>query len=254
MKAKKELGQNFLIDEHIVNILIQEGEVNNTDKVLDIGSGKGFVTKALSEKAGNVLGVELDKDLIPVLTSNLSQFKNVEIENGDILTFLEDKSNHKRFNKIVSSIPFQITSPLLHKIINIRSTIDICVLLIQKEVAERVTAKPPKANYLSIFLQTFFKVELITVVSKESFYPKSEVDGAIIKLTPLKKSLVKDDVKYSKFLHHGFTQQRKMLYKRFKKEVLEKAGIDTTRRAETLSVEEWVKIFKNSSLIWPMSS
>lgn len=261
MRPKKELGQNFLINQEVIDALVEAGEVSKEDIILEIGPGLGDVTQTLAKHAGFVVAAELDADLIPTLQQNLSDFDNIEIVQVDALKFLRNPEiftlqtdNRAKINKIVSSLPYQITSPLLHELVLHKEKIKMSALLIQKEVAERILAVAPGANYMSMFLQTFLDISYIATVDKENFDPVPQVDGAIIKIKvkseKAEEKIVPENeiVRYSKFLHHGFAQQRKMLNKRFDKEILEKAGIDPTRRAETLSVKEWMSLFKISRI------
>src|SRR3989344_3055352 len=144
MKPNKELGQNFLVDEDIVEELVGAGEVTKEDVVLEIGSGLGFVTKKLAEAAGEVVAVEIDSNLIHILQNNLGTINNVTLINDDALSVLKDLTKiYPKINKTVSSIPFQITSPLLHELVTLKDQLKLSALLIQKEVAERICAKTP---------------------------------------------------------------------------------------------------------------
>ncbi len=249
MRAKKELGQNFLIDEYIIKVLVECADVNKEDTVLEIGMGTGNVSKVIAQSAKKLIGAEIDPDVIPLLQSSLENEQNVEILHEDGLRLLRDalRVRAMNVNKIVASIPYQITSPLLHECVNLSLFINTVALVIQKEVAERITAKIPDTNYLATFLGAFFDVEIVKIVERECFDPIPKVDSAIVllkhKATPL---IPHSEIKgFSKFLHHGFLQQRKMLNKRFGKEILEKSNINPTRRAETLSVEEWLLLYTN---------
>ncbi len=281
MKFKRELGQNFLKDPDVIEMLVTAGGISEKDTVLEIGSGAGAVTSLLAKKAGFVLTLEFDSTLIPTLNSNLKDFKNVTVLNTDALKFLETGSSEIRtlgtaalktvtlemgtkeipaVNKVVASIPYQITSPLLHKLLPLKDQIKTIVLLVQKEVAQRIASVPPKSNYLATLLATFFKIEIISFVKKEAFIPVPKVDGAIIKLTTLNDSKVKPDViqlkdipKFEKFLHHGFSQQRKMLNKKFDIKLLDSLNISPTRRPETLTINEWVKLFNVTSQLFQQS-
>jgi 16S rRNA (adenine1518-N6/adenine1519-N6)-dimethyltransferase len=148
-------------------------------------------------------------------------------------------------NKIVASIPYQITSPILHECVNLSLFIDTVALVIQKEVAERITAKIPDTNYFAVFLDAFFEVNLVRIIEREAFDPAPNVDSAIVLLKRKSEPLISHGQipEFSKFLHHGFLQQRKMLNKRFDLELLNKANIEPTRRAETLSIQEWILLF-----------
>ncbi len=276
MKPKRDLGQNFLIDKEVAKRLVDIANVTNKDVVLEIGAGKGFLSEEIAKRAGELIAIEIDESLIPKLKENLFAFKNIKIITGDALMLLNhdegaQKDNSERSrgshallgmtsqieklyltyqtNKIVSSIPYQITSPLLHRLVNYKDQLEVISLLIQKEVAKRITAKAPKSNYLAAFLQTFFEIKITDLVDKYSFNPVPKVDSAVIKITPLKECLVenKEVQKYSKFLHHAFKNQRKMLNKRFKSRDLEALEIDPKRRAETLTINEWVKLFNETT-------
>lgn len=241
-----KFGQNFLICEDIVWELVDSAKLEANDVVLEIGPGKGVVTEKLLEKASKVYAVEIDQNLIPQLEKRFA--KNLEIINNDALLYLKSfKFLENNVNKVVSSLPYQITSPLLHLLVSLKNKITFTSLLIQKEVAQKILEEAPDANYLSVFLGTFFEINIVSFVEKECFNPVPEVDGAIITFKTKKESLIKDEniERYSKFLHHGFREQRKMLNKRFEKKLLETCGIDSMRRAETLTIEEWVKLFES---------
>lgn len=250
MKPKKQFGQNFLVDPEAVGALVAAGELTPKDTVLEIGPGLGTVSQDLVTQVNKLIMVELDADLIPNLTKLFSQNLKAELIHQDALKFLTTiEETHPGINKIVSSLPYQITSPLLHELVMHKKQIKHTALLIQKEVAERITAKAPKSNYMATFLNTFFDIELVSIVDKNAFDPIPQVDGAIVIIKALKKPLIKDSQiqKYSKFLHHGFGQQRKMLNKRFEPIILMRVGINSARRAESLTIQEWVKLFEVTS-------
>lgn len=246
IKAKKDFGQNFLTDVRVASKLVAAAEIGSDDTVLEIGPGTGKVTEQLARRAKRVIAVELDHALIPNLRTNLKAATNVEIINDDILNYLRYHAlnNENVADKIVGSLPFQITSPLLHQLVN-KAWWKIAALLIQKEVAEKLTAKPPKANYLSNFVRYFADVKLVTTVGREFFFPVPGVDGAIVRLEPkvdFRKEII-DPVKWSHFLHRGFSHPRQMINKAFPVEALSKGGIDPQRRPATLTTEEWLKLY-----------
>lgn len=247
IKAKKEFGQNFLTDIHIASLLANTAEIGSEDTVLEIGPGTGQVTEQLARKAKRVIAIELDFSLIPNLRNKFRNTIKVEIINDDIINYLRYHNRARDIiaNKIVGSIPFQITSPLLHQIINCRWW-KTASLLIQKEVAEKIIAKPPKANYLSNFVQYFADVKLVANVERGSFFPVPGVDGAIIRLEPSLNSINKviDPIKWSHFLHRGFSRPRQMINKTFPTEDLTAGEIDSRRRPATLSIVEWEKLYK----------
>jgi len=248
LTPKKSFGQNFLIDQEVVTDLVSAADLTRKDVVVEIGSGTGVVTKELAKRAGKVLAFEFDRDLIPVLEKNLSGFDNIEIINGDFLklgdSFILSSIKESTPYKIVGSIPYQITSPLIHKIIIFEPQPSLVVLLIQKEVSEKITAKPPKATYLSNIVKLFGSVEIVRPVPKTAFWPVPKVDGAITKLKVKSEKFKVDVEDFQKFLHRGFQNPRKMLRTKFDAVDLENCGIDPTRRAQTLEFEEWLKLYE----------
>ena len=247
-KAIKELGQNFLIDKNISRDMVEALDVIDGDEIIEIGPGHGAVTQALAEKVRNtksvVRAIEVDERFIGKLVNMFLYDPNVKIIDGNILDYLPNYEPQGDL-KVIGSLPYYITSPILHMIIKLEKLPNICVFLIQDEVAKKVSAVSPDASYLSSFTQVFFDVEYLFKVDKEVFKPEPKVNGAVIKL-------VKKDVEYPPefiekfegFLHKGFASPRKMLNKQFSDEELQKGGIDSTLRPQNLSSDEWVKFFK----------
>ncbi|MBI4091491.1 ribosomal RNA small subunit methyltransferase A [candidate division WWE3 bacterium] len=248
MKTVRELGQNFLVDYSTRDLLVESANLTTKDTVLEIGPGTGVVTEAIAKKCGKLIAVELDPSFSKELKNRFRPFKNVKIVTADGLRYLKENAKNSGVNKIVASIPFQITSPLLHKIAENNETITLSSLLIQKEVAQRITSLEPDSNYLSIFMNTFLDTKIVSFIDKTAFDPVPTVDGAIILLKTKPVSLLdsKEIKPYSRFLHHGFGQQRKMINKRFHKNSLSKAGIDPSRRPQTLAVREWLNLYAAS--------
>ncbi len=250
VKPKKRFGQNFLVDQKVVANLVSAAELTKSDVVVEVGAGTGVLTKELAKQAGKVIAFEIDRDLIPVLKKELQDFDNVKILNQDFLKFVICNLEFGISDyKVIGSIPYQITSPLIHKLLTLDPRPSLVVLLIQKEVAEKITAQPPKATYLSNITELLGEVEIVRLVSKNAFRPVPTVDGAIIKLVPSAYSLVpKAEIdRFQQFLHRGFQHPRKMLRTKFDSEVLEEVGIDPTRRAQTLKFDDWVKLFNHLS-------
>ena len=265
---KKRLGQNFLVDKKVVADFVAAAELTKSDLVVEVGAGTGVVTEELAKHAGKVFAFEIDRDLIPVQQSILLNYKNVEIVNQDFLKINNltisrrfapsdpPTADLKQFNnwqyKIVDSIPYQITSPLIHKLLVLGPKPSLVVLLIQKEVAQKITAKPPKATYLSNIVKLLGEVKIVRFVPKTAFRPVPEVDGAIIKLVPSAKGgfstyclVPKTDVEgFQKFLHRGFQNPRQMLRRKFDPEILEKCGIAPTCRAQELTLADWWRLHK----------
>lgn len=248
MQPKKSLGQNWLLDQEVIEKLISAAEIGTKDIVLEIGAGTGAVTQKLAARAKHVIAVEFDRDLIPPLTENLAPFKNVTILNANILDLplneLSVASCQLSVNKIVGAIPYQITSPLFHKIFFEQPPAKKMAFIIQKEVAKKITAQPPDGNYWSNFIQNYAEVKMGPTISPKAFFPPPSVDSAIISFAFKKTTGAKiPSSKWSHFLHRSFAHPRKMLYKSFPKEILIKLQIDPTRRPQTLSLEEWHQLF-----------
>ncbi|OGC65530.1 ribosomal RNA small subunit methyltransferase A [candidate division WWE3 bacterium RIFCSPLOWO2_02_FULL_53_10] len=241
VEPKKSLGQNFLVDQNVVRDLIDAAKIGKKDVVLEVGAGTGTVTKRLAQTAGKVIAVEFDRDLIPALRRNLSSFKNVEILNADILDVNFNDLDHF---KVVGAIPYQITSPLIHKILHSSNRPKSITFVVQKEVAEKIAAKAPDATYLSNFVANFGEARIIKVIKPGAFSPQPKVDSAIIHITLYPKPKVEDTLKLEKFLHHGFVQPRKMLHHRFEDEILVGSKIPPQARAAHLSKEDWHNIYR----------
>lgn len=253
-RPKKELGQNFLRSQDIVEQLVHASAPKATDIYLEIGPGRGAVTVKLAPLVKKITAVEIDKDIIQALKKKLAGSPNVEVFNADVLKFLRYQHSHHDigFNKVIGSIPYQITSPLLHQlaVFSRRRSLDIIVLLLQKEVGEKLVKTAPSANYLSNFVQNFFSVAVVKNVPKEYFYPVPKVDGVIVKLIQSNSAGMKIDPEiWSSFLHQGFRHPRKVLKSNFDEKILLKAGINPGLRAESLEIKEWLELFKTMGRI-----
>jgi len=259
-RPKKQLGQNFLIDKRVVKDLIRAAELKKEETVLEVGPGLGSITEELVKIAKKVIVVEKDKRLIEILKNNLEQHlapdylkRRVKIIYGDILKFNPKRYslNAKRY-KIVANPPYCIICPLIKKFLQDKDPPKLMVLLVQKEVAERMCAKPPKMSLLSVTVQLFSKIEIVKMVKKESFFPEPKVDSSIVRIKPLRKSKLIDLDLFFKIVKTGFSHPRKQLKNNLKEifgnkteRILKQTGIDSYRRAETLSLEEWILLAKN---------
>lgn len=234
--AKKSLGQNFLIHPHIVEAMMKAAELDGSELVVEVGPGFGILTEALLQRARKVIAIEKDTRLIAGLKKKFAAVKKFELRHADALTVPPPSEPYC----LVANIPYSITSPLLDHFI--REQPDHLpkkvVLLVQKEVAEKVCAKPPRMNVLALHVQTFGTPKIMAKVSRHNFRPVPKVDSAILKITfdatsrPIPKG-------YFEAIHRSFSERRKMLRAFFDAGKLQQCGIDPTRRAETLSVEEW---------------
>lgn len=247
--AKKALGQNFLTDSSVAQLMVDALEIRGGEEIIEIGSGTGVVTKPLvsicNSQNAHLTAVEFDIDLIPVLKSVVTENGNIRFVNANILNFLDDfKVLENMRLKIIGSLPYNITSPLTHRLIKNNPMPETCVFLIQKEVAQKICSEAPDSSYLSVFVQTFYKTEILKIVGKGLFDPVPQVDGAVIRL---EKKPVEDtnlDIsRYEKFLHHTFSHPRKMLNKVFTKEELEKYQLDGAKRPQDYSSGHYLSAF-----------
>ncbi len=240
-----------MLSDEISSYMVQSLNLNSTDKVVEIGAGLGAVTQKLSEQlfehTSHIYAVEIDDRFISKLEEMFRPTLNVTVITGDILQWLPQQDFETSF-KVLGSLPYYITSPILHMLVKLPQRPEKSVLLIQKEVAENLVEKAPRASYLSSFLQTFFDVTYLKTVPKDVFTPVPKVDGAIICLDkkPTDEIFADPQVveKYERFLHKGFSHPRKMLNKPFTKEELSRTGINGNLRPHDLDTSVWVDMFK----------
>jgi len=252
IKPSKRLGQNFLIDKSVVKKVIKAAGLHSKDIVLEVGPGIGALTKEIAKKAGKIITVEKDPRMVEILMDNLKGFKNIEIINKDILKYNFQFS--KKY-KIVANLPFYITAPVIRKFLESKYPPEEMVLIVQKEVAQRICSKPPKMNILAVSVQFYAKPKIISYISRKSFWPSPKVDSAIIKIVPQKKYKDIDIDLFFKVVKAGFAHPRKQLannltngLKLNKQEVndlLLKNNIKPSQRAETLAVQDWINLFNN---------
>ncbi|KAB3537804.1 16S rRNA (adenine(1518)-N(6)/adenine(1519)-N(6))-dimethyltransferase RsmA [Alkaliphilus pronyensis] len=254
----KSLGQNFLIDKNIIDKIIKGARITKDSYVLEIGPGIGSLTQELAEAAKKVVAVEVDKKLIPILSETLKDYKNTEIVNSDILK-LDLKSlivDRLDINKtiVVGNLPYYITTPIIMKFLEEKIPVKSIIIMIQKEVAERMKAKEATKEYgaLSIAVQYYCNVETILTVPPSVFIPQPKVESSVIRLDVLDKPRVEvtDEDVFFQLVKDAFGKRRKTLLnalssgtlqlnKALIKEALEDCKIDEKRRGETLSIEEF---------------
>jgi len=261
---KKSLGQNFLFDPTILDRIVAAGEVTANDVVLEIGPGAGSLTRCLAESAKEVIAVELDDRLIPILQYTLADYPNVKIVHGDILglkisEFFKNSeisdSEVQGVYKVVANIPYYLTSAIIRHLLESKTKPSLIVLTVQREVAERLCAKPPEMSVLAVSVQVYGEPRIVGKIPASAFYPKPDVDSAIVRIDLFKElpfTNYDDSEKFFPMVKAGFSQKRKKLKNALAsglkikmeevEEMLSNAGIDSNRRAETLLVEEWKKI------------
>jgi len=252
----KSFGQNFLIKESVLKKIVSLAEINENDFVLEIGSGFGNLTKELAKKAKKVLAIEKDKRMVNLAKEFLKGFKNVEILNEDILKIDLLKLNLQKGYKVLGNLPYHISKAVIQKFLLAKEKPSLMIFLIQKEVAQRICAKAPKTNFLALFVQFYAKAKILDYVKRDCFWPKPKVDGAILKIEPLKNDYGKiiDPEVFFKILKAGFSHPRKKLINNLTltliknkielEKVFLKIGIDPKSRAENLSLFSWIKLTK----------
>ena len=255
---KKMYGQNFIIDENIINNIILSSNIDKDTLVIEIGPGAGSLTYKLSKYSKNVLCYEIDTTLKELLEDNLKDCNNVEIIFKDFLkaNVLEDikKYNYKKLY-VVANLPYYITTPIIIKFIEEAIPVDKIVVMVQKEVGNRFKAKPNTKGYnsLSIYLNYYFDIAKLLDVSKNVFIPKPNVDSVVVEFKRREsKYKLNDEKLFFKLVKDSFTQKRKTLRNNLKgynlekiEQVLKKYGLDLSVRAEQLPIEIYVDISNN---------
>jgi 16S rRNA (adenine1518-N6/adenine1519-N6)-dimethyltransferase len=255
LKARKRLGQNFLVDDTIRDRIVEAAAISNADTLLEIGPGLGVLTEKLAGLARSVVAVELDENLVKRLQNKLAGIATLRIVHADILKVdLMALMGQEAQYKVVANIPYYITSPILRYFMQNELKSELMVIMMQEEVAEDVTAGPDHMTFLSVSMHLFSRPEVVFKVKADSFYPRPKVDSAVVRFNMLKKPAVPvTDVEgFLQFVHAGFAAPRKQMRNSLaiglKIEVeqalrlLEKADIDPQRRPETLTLNEWFEL------------
>ncbi len=255
LHTRKKLGQNFLIDKMIVQGIVSAAELSSDDKVLEIGPGIGTLTQGMAETGADITAVELDKKLPAVLAETLKGYDNIRIIQGDILKVNISEIMGSRPYKVVANLPYYITTPILMTLLERKLPITRIVTMVQKEVAERMTAKPGSKAYgaLSAAVQYYTVPSIVLQVPPKSFMPEPEVNSVVISCVVREKPPVDvlDEKLFFRIVRGAFGQRRKTLANAlkgagFQKDEIERsltlAGIDLKRRGETLSLDEFAAI------------
>jgi 16S rRNA (adenine1518-N6/adenine1519-N6)-dimethyltransferase len=253
LKPKDYLGQNFLINDEVLKELLDNAEIKKTDVVVEIGPGLGTLTKELAAKAGKVIAIEKDKKFVKLLRKYFRREKNVEIVEQDILRF--NFENIDGEYKIVANIPYYLTSHLLQMLMTLKNKPKRMVLMMQKEVGERVTAKPGSLSVLGISVQIFADAKVVSFVPKENFWPKPEVDSCIVVIEPKNKyPEIAHQTLFFRILKIAFAGKRKQIHNSLANglglgkeqifELLKDAGIDPSVRPQDVRIEQWIELYK----------
>lgn len=257
IRPLKRLGQSFLADPNIMRKIIEVSDIRRDETVVEIGAGLGVMTALLARKAERVIALEIDRALIPVLHEELKKYDNVEILHVDVLKF-EFRSRGGVTIKVIGNIPYNISSQILFRLIQVRDHISAMVLMFQKEVAERLVAGPGTKTYgiLSVLVRLYTDASIVLNVPPQCFYPRPRVESAVIRMNIRKKPLVDvdDDAFLQTLVRSAFSKRRKTLLNNLRDlsriglrnetvlNILESLGIDPARRAETLSPEDFAHL------------
>lgn len=264
---QKKFGQNFLIDPHVLEKIVEAAGIGPDDFVLEIGPGIGTMTQYLCEHAGKVMAVEIDRKLMEILEETLSAYDNVTVVNEDILKLdiakIAEEENNGKPIKVVANLPYYITTPIIMELFESKVPLDSVTVMVQKEVAERMQAEPGTKEYgaLSLAVQYYAEAEIVANVPPNCFMPRPNVGSAVIRLTCHKTSPVEvlDEKFLFRVIRASFNQRRKTLQnglgndaslpinKTQAAEALEEMGLSATIRGETLSLEDFARL---SNLLW----
>jgi len=256
MRPNKAFGQNFLIDRTILSSIVQAAEITSEDTLLEVGAGTGVLTRELAQQAKRVVAVELERDMLTLLTDTTRQYKNVELVARDLLFFNPTEFFEQTPYKLVANLPYYITAPTFRHFLESANRPQLLVVMVQWEVAQRIIAQPGDLSLLGISIQFYGKPEIIARVPAKAFYPAPKVDSAILRVNvyeqvPLTQS---ERDRFFRVVKAGFSEKRKQLHNslthglHYKNEQirlwLQQAHIEASRRAETLSIEEWMSLWK----------
>lgn len=251
LSPNKRLGQNFLVDESALARIVEAADVPPESSVLEVGPGLGSLTRHLARAARRVVAVELDVSLIPLLETVLRDAPNVEIVQGDILRIDPAALMGEEGYLVVANIPYYITSNLIRHLLESGRKPNRMVLTVQREVAERITARPGDMSLLALSVQVYGRPRVVTRIPAGAFYPAPEVDSAAVRIDLYPQPVIPDEQldAFFRLIKAGFSQKRKTLRNALSAglaikgeqaaRLLESAGIDPRRRAETLALEEW---------------
>lgn len=256
LRAKKGLGQHFLVDERVLSSLISAAELTPNDIVVEVGPGLGILTKELARKVGRVIAIEVDAKMASVLKEILVPWPNVTVINADVLESDPGAFLAKGAYKVVANLPYYIASAVLRHFLEAKIKPRLMVLTLQKEVSQAIVAPPGKMSLLSVSVQFYGRPAIVDYVSPRSFYPSPKVESAIVRIDLYDHPAVEvdDEAKFFGVVRSGFSAPRKQLHNSLAQgleissgdaaALLEEAGISQKRRAETLSLEEWARVYR----------
>ena len=256
-RAKKALGQNFLVDRRVRAKIVEAADISPSDTVLEVGPGRGFLTKALAEHAGRVVAIELDGGLIPRLTEAFTEYDNVDFVEGDARTVdIDDLVGTKTEYKVVANLPYYAATPIVRRFLETQHKPTTLVVMVQREVGKEMTAPPGKMGILSVATQVYGRPRIVASVPPKAFRPSPNVTSAVVRIDTYAEPAVAFDTAESFFtlVRAAFSAPRKQIHNSLKNglnvdpedvmALLRNAGISPTRRAQTLSINEWGDLYR----------
>ena len=253
VRPDNDLGQNFLVEPKYLDMIIEAAEPLKGVVALEVGPGMGVLTLELSKKAREVIAVELDPRMVEIAKTVCLKCTNLTVKNMDIRNY--DPTGIGNY-KLVANIPYYLTSHIIRKFLEEKNKPKEIIMMVQKEVAQRICATPNKMTVLTVSVQYYGNPKLIGIVPRDAFYPTPQVDSAIVKITPYTTPLFSDvdETKFFRLVKAGFGEKRKQLAnslsggfgedKNYITELLKSAGVHPERRAETLTLAEWRAVYK----------
>jgi 16S rRNA (adenine1518-N6/adenine1519-N6)-dimethyltransferase len=256
LRPRKGLGQNFLTDPVALGRIVAAADLSPDDAVVEVGAGLGTLTRLLAGQAGQVVAVELDDQLVAILQEQLADLSNVRIIHGDILRISDLGFPHHGY-KVVGNVPYYITSAVLRHFLQAKPRPRLMAVTVQREVAERIVARPPDMSLLAVSVQFYGRPSLAARIPAGAFYPPPKIDSAVLRIDVGEQPMVAlsegtDEAAFFRVVRAGFNQKRKMLRNALSaglalpparvEEALALAGVDPRRRAETLGLQEWAEV------------
>ena len=253
LHARKGLGQHFLVDGTVLRQIVSAADIGPEDTVVEVGPGLGFMTEELAKRAGRVVAVEVDAGLAALLKTTLADYANVTIITADILAV--DQATFGGRYKVVANLPYYVAVPVLRLFLEAGRKPETMVVMVQREVAREITARPPDMSLLAISVQLYGEPKVVKRVPARAFYPAPDVDSAVLRIKVYPQPAVDvDPATFFPLVRAGFSAARKQIANSLTNgldlpkpaaiEILDGAGIDPRRRAETLSLEEWARLWR----------
>lgn len=256
MRPNKSFGQNFLIDRTILHKIVDAAELGSQDEVLEVGAGTGVLTRELARRAQRVVAVEIERDMLTLLQETTTGYNNIELIAHNLLFFNPTETFGERNYKLVANLPYYITAPTFRHFLESANPPRLLVVMVQWEVAQRITAAPGDLSLLGVSIQFYGRPSIVSRVPAQAFYPAPKVDSAIVRVDVEPQAQLSQEERDSFFrvVQAGFSARRKQLHNaltgglHIKNEIvrsyLTEASIDAGRRAETLSIDEWLQLWR----------